>query len=102
MYIGSVGNGVGVFLHITQLHQVGESVMLSIPQSFLDQLKLDAGAHVEITIDQRRLIIKPVPLPRYTLDELSASTDPAALAAINAASKKDIWMTGGPVGRELL
>lgn len=72
--------------------------MLSIPRAFLDQLKLDAGARVEIIIDQGRLIIKPVPPPRYTLDELIASTDPAALAA----SKKDIWMTGGPVGRELL
>lgn len=76
--------------------------MLSIPRAFLDQLKLDSGACVDITIDHDRLIIKPVSPPRYTLDELIASTDPAALEAIKAASKKDIWMTGGPVGRELL
>lgn len=82
---------------ITKLRKVGGSVMLTIPPAFLDELQLVAGARVEVTIDHGRLIIKPH-APRYTLEELIAETDPAALAA----DKEDIWMTGGPVGKELL
>ncbi|QLA80405.1 antitoxin [Acidovorax sp. JMULE5] len=84
-------------MHITNLRKIGDSVMLTIPPAFLDQLKLVAGASVEVTIDHGHLIIKPH-APRYTLEELIAATDPAALAA----DKEDIWMTGGPVGKELL
>lgn len=87
-------------MYTTQLVAVGDAVMLTIPRAILDQLNLDDGARVSIEIDVEhgRLIVEPRPKPRYTLAELIANTDPEALAA----AKADIWMTGGPVGRELL
>jgi antitoxin ChpS len=85
-------------VYTTYLREVGDSIMLTIPPALLVQLGLGAGSLVSIDIDRDRFSIGSAPPPRYTLEELIAATDPAALAA----SKKDIWMTGGPVGRELL
>lgn len=60
-------------------------------------LHLGAGASVAVAIDNGRLVITPRPAQRYTLD-LLASTNPAALTG----GKDDLFMTSGPVGRELL
>lgn len=85
-------------MYITHLRKVGGSVMLPIPPGFLNQLHLDAGASVSISVENGCLIIEPKVAPRYTLEELIAQTDPAALAA----AKADLFATSGPVGRELL
>jgi antitoxin ChpS len=85
-------------MHTTHLRNVGGSVMLPIPPEFLKQLHLDANSSVSIAIENGRLIIQPKAPPRYTLDELMAQTDPAALAA----AKDDMFTMSGPVGRELL
>ncbi len=64
--------------------------MLTIPQAFLDQLQLDAGARMEVTIDDGHLVIEPAPPSRYKLDELIPATDPAKWAVIRAANQEDI------------
>ena len=43
-------------MHTTNLRKVGGSVMLAIPPAFLDQLHLQAGATVGLTIDHGRLV----------------------------------------------
>lgn len=78
------------------LCQVGDSVMLNIQPELIDHLK--EGGRASIAMDNGHLTIKRETAPRYTLEELIAATDPEALAA----AKADIWMTSGPVGRELL
>ncbi|CAN7259128.1 AbrB/MazE/SpoVT family DNA-binding domain-containing protein [Acidovorax delafieldii] len=85
-------------MYTTHLRNVGGSVMLIIPPEFLKVLHLEVGASVSIAIENGRLIIQPKAPPRYTLDELIAQTDPAALAA----AKADMFTMSGPVGRELL
>lgn len=85
-------------MYITLLRYVGDTVMLPIPPEFLSHLHLDAGASVNISLENGRLIIESKAKPRYTLEELIAQTDPAALAA----AKADMFMMSGPVGRELL
>lgn len=85
-------------MYTTHLRNVGGSVMLTIPPEFLKVLHLDIGASVNIAIKDGRLIIQSKAPPRYTLDELIAQTDPAALAA----AKADMFTMSGPVGRELL
>lgn len=85
-------------MYITHLRNAGGLVMLPIPPGFLNQLHLHAGASVNISIENGRLIIEPKDKPRYTLEELITQTDPAALAA----AKADMYMMTGPVGRELL
>lgn len=82
----------------TNLRKEGDSVMLTIPPELLDQLRLKVGAPVVVSIEDGRLIIEPKHGPRYTLEELMAMVDPKVLAA----DKADIWLTSGPLGRELL
>ena len=62
-------------MHVTNLRKVGGSVMLAVPPAFLDQLQLQPGSAVGLTIDHGRLVVQPAPRPRYTLAELLAQSD---------------------------
>jgi antitoxin ChpS len=59
-------------MHTTNLRKVGGSVMLAVPPAFLDQLHLQSGAAVGLSVDQGRLVVEPRPKPRYTLAQLLA------------------------------
>ena len=61
-------------MHTTNLRKVGGSIMLAVPPAFLDQLHLQAGATVGVTVSGGHLVIDPKPRPRYTLAELLAAT----------------------------
>lgn len=78
------------------LQKEGDSVKLNIQSELLDHL--EDGGRASIAMDNGHLSIKRETAPRYTLEELIAATDPEALVA----AKAEIWMTSGPVGRELL
>jgi antitoxin ChpS len=82
----------------TNLRKVGGSVMMVVPPTILERLRLRAGSTVEIETDGDRLIVEPQRKPRYTLEELLAQCDPSA-----PFSEEDrAWLDGMPVGRELL
>lgn len=49
--------------------------MLVVPPAFLDQLHLQAGSAVNLSIEEGRLVLTPNPRPRYTLAELLAASD---------------------------
>lgn len=78
------------------LRKNGDSVTVDIPSELLDHL--EDGERTIIAMHNGHLTINRETAPRYTLEELIAATDPEALSA----AKADIWMTSGPVGRELL
>ena len=81
-----------------KLRKVGGSVMLAIPPAMLDALDLAPDAQVGLAVKAGRLIVNPRPRPRYSLDELLAQCKPTA-----PRRKKDRdWVTGRPVGRELI
>jgi antitoxin ChpS len=84
--------------HNAILRKVGGSVMLAIPPALLDVTKLSAGGHVEVSVEDGRLVIQPRQHPRYTLDELLALCDSSA----PRSSKEQGWLESGPVGNELL
>lgn len=84
-------------MHSVSLRKVGGSVMLAVPPTVLEALKLRAGAKVDLTVDDGRLVIEPQPRPRYTLGELLAQ---GVAARISAEDGK--WLDTPPVGRELL
>jgi antitoxin ChpS len=85
-------------MHITNLRQVGGSVMLAVPPALLDILRLKPGVEVGIAIESGRLVVDPQPRPRYTLDELLAQCNPK-----RARTKEDReWLGNGPVGAEIL
>lgn len=84
-------------MHTTTLRKVGGSVMLAVPSALLDDLKLQAGTSVDLSIDQGTLVVKPA-RPRYTLEELLQQYD----AAAPATDEDRAWLDNGPVGNELL
>lgn len=85
-------------MHTANLRKVGGSVMVAVPPALLDVLHLSAGATVAMAVDNGRLVIEPQARPRYTLEELLAQCDGAAVVSTEDRE----WLDGGPVGGELL
>ena len=84
-------------MHTTNLRRVGGSVMLAVPPPLLELLKLQAGARVDVGIEDGRLIVAPRTRPRYSLDELLAQCDETAPAD---DGDRD-WLEAEPIGNEL-
>lgn len=85
-------------MHTTHLRKVGGSVMLAIPPALLDVLHLRAGTPVGLTLEGGRLIVGPMPKPRYQLSDLLAQCDPHA----ERTPEDEAWLNGPPAGEELL
>jgi len=85
-------------MHTTHLRKVGGSFMLAVPPAFLDQLRLHVGSTVGLVIEQGRLMVEPNPRPRYTLEELLASSDYSQAEAV--ADRE--WIDAPAVGGELI
>ncbi len=85
-------------MHITNLRKVGGSVMLAVPPAILDLLHLHAGSKVGLAVERGRLVVKPTPRPRYSLDELLAQCD----ASAEVSAEDRTWLDSKPVGSELL
>jgi antitoxin ChpS len=71
--------------------------MLAIPPAILELLHVQAGATVNLNIENGRLVVRPQSKTRYTLDELLAQCDPAA----PVTDEDREWIDMPPVGREL-
>jgi len=71
--------------------------MLAVPPTILDLLHLQAGATVNVMVDDGRLVIEPG-RPRYSLDELLAQCDEAA----DLTAEDQEWLNAAPSGNELL
>ncbi len=84
-------------MHITNLRKVGGSVMLAVPPAFLELLHLKAGAAVAIAVDGERLVIEATPRPRYTLDELLATSDYRE----PLSPEEREWVDAPSVGKEI-
>jgi antitoxin ChpS len=85
-------------MHTTHLRKVGGSIMLAIPPSFIDQLHLQPGATVGMTLSGGRLVIDPKPKPRYTLAELLAASDYSQ----QQPTEEREWVEAPAVGGELI
>lgn len=59
----------------------GNSLALRIPRSFAAETALDPGSEVDLTLEQGRLVVTPLPEPAYRLDDLLARVTPANLHA---------------------
>ena len=85
-------------MYITNLRKVGGSVMPAVPSAFLDQLHLQAGATVGITIDRDYLVVTPKSRSRYTLAELLAASDYSQPQPVDDRE----WVDAPAAGGELL
>jgi len=63
-------------MHTSHLRAVKEvsdgSVVLTVPAACLAQLHWQAGAAVELTVTQGRLVVESSTKPRYTVEQLLA------------------------------
>jgi len=82
----------------TNLRKVGGSIMLAVPPAFLDQLHLQAGATVGLSISGGQLVIDPKPRPRYTLAELLAASD---YSQAQPTAERE-WVDAPAAGDELI
>lgn len=93
-------------MHTTNLRKVGGSVMLAVPPALLDVLQLHPGAKVGIAVESGRLVVKPRPRPRYTLNELLAECNPNARrsrqSSTRGSKQEREWLNSKPVGGELI
>ena len=79
----------------SKLRRVGGSVMLAIPPTLLDELKVGADSSVDLVVRGDELVVRPA-RKRYTLEELLARCD--STAAFSDEDRE--WLGTGPVGRE--
>lgn len=78
---------------LAKIQKWGNSLALRIPTAFAKDVRLTTGCEVEITMNDGKLIIAPVPAPNYSLAVLLQSvTDQNRHAEID---------TGDAVGREV-
>ena len=85
-------------MHTTNLRKVGGSVMLAVPPTLLDILRLQPGARVGIAVESGRLVVEPQQRRRYTLNELLAQCDPKA----RRSKREQEWFDNKPAGGELI
>ncbi len=77
----------------TYIQKWGNSLALRIPVIFAENLKIAEGSLVEVSSDNNKIIIVPLPKPRYNLEEL-----------LNGISEDNIHKevdTGIPQGNEI-
>jgi len=60
---------------LTKVQKWGNSLALRIPKAFALDAQLVNNSFVEISISDGQIIIKPVPAPNWTLDELLAGVN---------------------------
>ena len=78
---------------LTKIQRWGNSLGLRIPRVFADQVGVEAGAEVDISVEDGELIIRPASKPKYKLDDL--------LKGATARTLHKEVETGDPVGREV-
>jgi antitoxin MazE len=70
----------------------GDSLAIRLPTGLISEIQLSENAVVDISLEQNRLVIKPVK-PKYTLDEL--------LAGVTLDNLHSEISTGHAVGKEV-
>ena len=82
---------------LSNLRQVGGSVMLAVPPAILDLLHLQAGAKVSVTVVDGCLMVEPKPRPSYTMAELLAEAKGSGEYPLPAQERE--WIDAPAVGK---
>jgi antitoxin ChpS len=85
-------------MHTTKIRKVGGSVMPAIPSRILDDLPLQAGSNVEVTLDGTELKVEATSPIRYSLDDLLAQSN----YKDGSSQEERDWLDAPSVAGELL
>ncbi|MBF0245617.1 MAG: AbrB/MazE/SpoVT family DNA-binding domain-containing protein [Planctomycetes bacterium] len=77
-----------------QIQKWGNSLALRIPKAFAEEISIDHGSNVELSLKKGSLVIHPVETRAYSLDEF--------LSRVNKDNIHAEFDFGSPVGKELL
>ncbi|HEV8239455.1 MAG TPA: AbrB/MazE/SpoVT family DNA-binding domain-containing protein [Thermoanaerobaculia bacterium] len=70
----------------------GNSLAIRVPRPFAEELGLRQDSDVDLLLEQNELVVKPVSLPRFALDDL--------LAEVTDENRHHEVESYGPVGDE--
>jgi len=77
----------------THVQRWGNSLAVRIPKAFIDETGLEANDEVEIIVQDGQIILTPVKVKTYSLDDL--------LTGITPENRHDEWDLGSSVGNEV-
>ena len=75
-----------------QIQKWGNSHALRIPKSFAIESKVEQGSVVEVSLEQGKIVVAPIPEPEFNLEDL--------LAKVTKRNLHQEVDTGGSLGKE--
>jgi len=81
------------------LQSLGGSVVMAVPKQILSVMRLGAGSHVNVNVENGKLVVESKVKPCYTLAELLAQCNNENMM-LTAEDRE--WIDAKPVGKELL
>lgn len=87
---------------IISLRKIGGSVAVVIPPIMLEELNLNAGSTVDISIKHKQIQVRPVTKqPKYSLAELLVQTDYEEVREASE-SETNVWLNIPPQNQKLV
>ena len=78
------------------IRQSGGANIVSIPKAILSTLGLQVGSHLDLTIENNRIVLTPAS-DEQTLEELLAGSPKENLSLTN---EDKAWLSKSPLGKE--
>ena len=78
----------------TKIQKWGNSLALRIPKPFALEIGLDQNSVVEVSISEGKLLLEPIIVPEYTLEQLLAQITEANLHSevdTQSAVGNEVW-----------
>jgi antitoxin MazE len=78
----------------THVQKWGNSLALRIPKSFASEIGLERETPVEVTLANGKLVIMPIPKPKFTLKQLLAKVNKENLhreVETGPATGNEVW-----------
>ncbi len=78
------------------IRQSGGANIISLPKVILNTLHLQVGSNLELTLEDNKIILRPI-IKKFTLEELLAGSPKQALALTEEDKQ---WLDAPAVGKE--
>lgn len=76
----------------SNIQRWGNSLAVRLPKSFAEEIGVEQGSPIEISLQEGRLTISPLPNPHFRLEDL--------LREVTEENRHGEIDVGGPLGRE--
>ena len=78
----------------TRIQKWGNSLAVRIPKSYAVEARLEQDLPVELSMENGKLVMQPVTMPEFTLEELLSQMTEENLhgeAEVGPAAGKEVW-----------